>query len=218
MVLSWAFGDDSVRLSPFQEHPVNRLRSPRVPDPEGSACSLLAFSGVGLAVLSALVLLPRAASAQLHDPGYTIEQALSVPTAANLVAAKKAERIAWIELERGRRNVFTAAGPDWKPVRLTNNTEDDGVDMTSLDISDDGSRVLYQTGHGSNRDQQVGNQGHDALGGQRMIWAVTTAGGATPWRVMQLTDRSEQEAILPATVAVVPEAGGRGGRGGGGGR
>ena len=102
--------------------------------------------------------------------------------------------------------MFTAAGPDWRPVRLTNNTEDDGVDMSSLDISDDGSTVLYQTGHGNNRDQQVGNQGHDALGGQRVLWAVPTAGGVAPWRVMQLTDRTEQGAVLPATVAVAPAA------------
>ena len=160
---------------------MNHSRFPRVPRSEGAARSLRARSTVGMAALSALLLLPRAASAQLRDPGYTIEQALSVPTATNLVAAKKAERIAWIEMERGRRNVFTAAGPDWRPVRLTNNTEDDGVDMSGLAISDDGSMVIYETGHPSDRDQQVGNQGHDALGGQRVLWAVSTAGGGAPW-------------------------------------
>src|SRR5262245_27235718 len=87
--------------------------------------------------------------------------------------------------------------------------------MSGLDISDDGSMVIYQTGHPSDRDQQVGNQGHDALGGQRVLWAASTAGGGAPWRVMRLTDRTRQGAVLPAVVAVAPAAaGGRGGRGG----
>ena len=119
--------------------------------------------GVALSLATA-ALLPTPGSPQLRDPGFTIEQALSLPIPSGLVGARKADRVAWIEVERGMRNVYTAAAPDYRPVRLTSNDQDDGVDLTGLAISDDGSVVTYTMGHGSNRNGQVGNQGSDANG------------------------------------------------------
>ncbi len=78
-------------------------------------------------LLALAIALPSAAQkpasmAQFLSPGYP----------ASLVSAKKADRIAWIAYEAGKRNVYAAAAPDFRPVRLTRFTEDSGIDLTGL--------------------------------------------------------------------------------------
>ena len=56
----------------------------------------------------------------------TIEQFLSPASPLEVRAAKRSDRIAWVTYERGMRNVYTAAAPEFKPVRLTRFLDDDG--------------------------------------------------------------------------------------------
>ena len=107
-------------------------------------------------------------------PGYPFE----------LVAAKKADRIAWLVYERGMRNVYTAAPPAFAPVRLTRNLEDDGVDLTDLSISDDGTIVTFVRGHAPNRAGWVANPLSNPEGADRTIWAARTSGGPA-WRIAE---------------------------------
>src|SRR6185503_19474690 len=95
---------------------------------------------ISIAVVAVLVLAgstPRADVAvpakALHVP--TMAQFMSAAFPLELVAAKKADRIAWIANDKGLRNVFTAAAPDFRPVRVTAFLKDDGVDTTQLSIS-----------------------------------------------------------------------------------
>lgn len=111
-----------------------------------------------------------------------IDQYLSPGYPYELVAAKKVERIAWIAYERGRRNVFTAAAPAFTPVRLTRHLQDDGVDLTSLSIADNGAVVVFVRGHDPNREGWVANPTSNADGAERNVWAVRTSGGV-PWRI-----------------------------------
>src|SRR4051812_13978076 len=78
-------------------------------------------------VAAALLSAPAGLAAQTHDAGFTIEQALSPAFPFGLAAAAHADRVAWIEAERGMRNVYTAAAPDYKRVRLTATMEDDAL-------------------------------------------------------------------------------------------
>ncbi len=140
--------------------------------------------------LLALLLLGSAVplSAQVHDPGFTIDQVLSPAFPYSLVAARRADRIAWIEIERGVRNIYTAAAPDFTPVPLTHASTDDGVDIGPLQLSDDGSVLVYIRGHTPNLDGFVANPSSDPLGGRREIWAVGTDGARPPWRVVAAAD------------------------------
>lgn len=132
-------------------------------------------------LLIALTSLP-VASAQKKP---TVEQFISPPFCYELVSAKKTDRIAWIAYERGMRNVFTAAAPDFKPVRLTPYLEDDGNDLTTLRISDDGSTVIFIRGHSLNREGWVANPTSDPQGAERAVWAARTIGGK-PWKVIAI--------------------------------
>jgi len=92
-----------------------------------------------------------------------------------LVSARKADRIAWISYEEGKRNVFTAAGPAFRPVRVTSFLKDDGIDVTQVRVSDDGSTIAFVRGHGANSAGWVANPSGDPNGADRTIWAARTA-------------------------------------------
>ncbi|MCX6562949.1 MAG: prolyl oligopeptidase family serine peptidase [Candidatus Aminicenantes bacterium] len=134
------------------------------------------FAGLCLVILS-ITGLPAFA-----QKPFTIEQILSYPFSYELASAKKADRIAWFEFEQGRRNVFTAAAPDFKPVRLTDFMEDDGIDLTNLEISDDGAVIVFVRGHDPNRQGWVANPSQLPDGGEQAIWAVRPA-EAKPFRL-----------------------------------
>lgn len=122
----------------------------------------------------------RPAAAQ----GFSFEDILSPPFPSELVSARSVDRIAWISVERGRRNVYTAQAPAFTPVRLTDWTEDDGHDLSSIRISDDGGVVVFVRGHAPNRAGWVANPAHEPQGAERAIWAVRAAGGEA-WRVAE---------------------------------
>ncbi len=143
--------------------------------------TLLSRSGVLLALF--LLILPS----RVHPQDFSFEDMLSPPYPSEMVSAKEVDRIAWISVERGRRNVYTAVSPDFAPVRLTNWEEDDGHDLTSIRISDDGEVLVFVRGHTPNREGWVANPDSDPRGAERAIWAVASSGG-DPWRVVEGSD------------------------------
>ena len=141
---------------------------------------------VMLAVFTVAAGQPRAdvasAAKPLHVP--TMAQFMSAGYPLELVAAKKADRIAWIANDKGLRNVFTASAPGFRAVRVTSFMKDDGVDTTQLSISDDGSVVAFTRGHAINRDGWVANPEADPNGVERAIWAASTT-TSTAWRLAE---------------------------------
>ncbi|MEZ4416994.1 MAG: prolyl oligopeptidase family serine peptidase [Gemmatimonadota bacterium] len=136
-------------------------------------------------VASSLLLVPAlGAAGPIHAQGFSIDDILSPGYPVEIVSARAAERIAWIEFERGMRNVYTAAAPDFVPQRLTDYMADDGHDLTTLRISDDGSVVTFLRGHTPNREGWIANPASDPLGAERAIWAASTSGGRS-WRVVE---------------------------------
>jgi dipeptidyl aminopeptidase/acylaminoacyl peptidase len=147
--------------------------------------TILAAAALTLVVALRPGAAPAPAQAR-HVP--TMIQFMSAAFPMNLVAAKKAERIAWIANDKGLRNVFTAAAPDFKPVRVTSYLKDDGVDTTQLSISDDGATVVFTRGHDKNRDDWVASPEADPRGVERAIWAAKTAAPGLSWRLAEGSD------------------------------
>ena len=133
-------------------------------------------------VLCSAALLLSAARPATAQTKPTIDQFLSPGFPSDLVAARKADRIAWIAWERGLRNVYTAAIPGFSPVRVTRFLNDDGTVITNLSISDDGSTVVFLRGGAPNRAGWMANPTGNPDGAERAIWAQKTTGGAA-WRV-----------------------------------
>jgi dipeptidyl aminopeptidase/acylaminoacyl peptidase len=76
------------------------------------------------------------------------------PFITQLCTSVKGSRIAWALNEEGRRNVYVAQGPEYKPRKLTDYVDDDGQEITSLLISAEGKWVVFVRGgdHGANFD------------------------------------------------------------------
>jgi dipeptidyl-peptidase-4 len=124
------------------------------------------------------------ASRASAQTSYAIEDVLSPGFPYSLVSATGVDRIAWLEYERGMRNVYTTVPPGYEPVRLTSWLEDDGIDLQSLQISQDGEIVTFIRGHTPNRDGWIANPTSDPHGAERAVWAMSTRGG-NPWRVVE---------------------------------
>jgi dienelactone hydrolase len=117
--------------------------------------------------------------------GPTIDQFLGAASPLEVAAAARAERVAWVSYDKGRRNVYTAAAPAYTPVKLSNFPDDDGVDLTGVRISADGSTVVFIRGSARNRDGWNANPSANPDGGEQAIWAAHTAAPGVAWKVME---------------------------------
>ncbi len=139
----------------------------------------------------AVAILP-ADTAPPRQVASTFQQFLSPASPQEIAAARRVDRIAWVDYREGRRNAYTAAAPGFIPTRLTNFDKDDGVDLSGIRISDDGSTVVFLRGTAPNREGWSANPSADPNGFEHAVWAARTAGGAPPtgsgaWRVVDAT-------------------------------
>jgi dipeptidyl aminopeptidase/acylaminoacyl peptidase len=111
---------------------------------------------------------------------FTSQSIKSYPFPTELTSSAKGSKIAWAFNEEGKRNVYVAEGPVYTPRKLTNYNNDDGQEITSLSISDDGKWVVYVRGgdHGSNwGDDEPVNVSFSPTPPKVQIWTVPFAGG-----------------------------------------
>lgn len=132
-----------------------------------------------LSVSVIVCVLPLPALAQ----SYTIEQVLSTPYPSEPTSADEADRIAWVMNEEGVRNIWTAAAPDYTPVKLTDYSEDNGIPISSLKLSPDGSSLIYIKGGSRNRAGEHPNPTSDPGGGKQSIWMINTDKEGEPTRI-----------------------------------
>ncbi len=114
--------------------------------------STMPFCTMAQPVVSAVV---RPAASGDIASGFLSFKKYPFPT--ELTASATGTRIAWAMNEEGRRNVYVAEGPDFVPRKLTAFSMDDGQELTSLTISDDGQWVVFVRGgdHGANWDDDL---------------------------------------------------------------
>ena len=140
---------------------------------------------IAFVLLAALVLAESFEPRVAAQKSGTIEQYLRPAYPFELATARSAERLAWLAYDEGKRNVYTALAPAFRPVRVTSFLKDDGTDLTSIRISDDGSTVVFVRGHTENRDGWVANPASNPAGAERAIWAARTATPGVTWRVAE---------------------------------
>jgi dipeptidyl-peptidase-4 len=137
---------------------------------------------IRVALLLAAFAAPAFAQMQRSQP--TIKQWLAPGYPQFMVAAKKADAVAWQVYEEGKRNVYWASAPSFTAKRLTNFNEDDGIELTNVVISDDGQTVVFIRGLNPNGQGWVANATADPDGQERAIWAVKASGGPA-WRLSE---------------------------------
>jgi dipeptidyl aminopeptidase/acylaminoacyl peptidase len=129
----------------------------------------------GLIPMALLAMLaPRAAA-----NGFTLERVLSSPFPSELIATRQGEKVAWVFLAAGRRNIWLAEAPAFKARQLTRYDRDDGQEVSWLSFSPDGSWIAYVRGGPPNGDQEIPNPESDPAGARQEVWLVNTRTAAT---------------------------------------
>src|SRR5215813_71779 len=121
------------------------------------------------------------AAATPEVPAY--QRYLSPASPQEVVAARKVDRVAWVDYAEGKRNAYTAVAPTFTPVRLTSFLKDDGIMMSQVKVSDDGSTVIFLRGEAPNRDGWSPNPTADPNGPEHAFSAARTSGTGGAWRV-----------------------------------
>jgi len=111
--------------------------------------------------------------------GATIDQYLGAPFASEVHAAPGGGKVVWLLNERGARNLWVAAAPDYKGHRLTAYKEDDGQDLGMITWTADGRSIIYVRGGNLEQiGQAIPNPRSLAQMPDQSIWIIPFEGGA----------------------------------------
>jgi dipeptidyl aminopeptidase/acylaminoacyl peptidase len=107
----------------------------------------------------------------------SIDRYLKAPFASELSAAPTGERVAWILDERGARNIWVAAAPDYKGRRLTPYSEDDGQDLGEIAWSADGRFLVYSRGGDLDTNGDIPNPRNLPETPEQAVYVIPVDGG-----------------------------------------
>jgi dipeptidyl aminopeptidase/acylaminoacyl peptidase len=127
----------------------------------------------GAFLLASSAVLPLSAQA----PQVTLERLLGAPFPTELTASPSGGWVAWVQNDRGVRNVWVAGPPEYRGRQLTAYTRDDGQEIGSLGWTADATTLVYVRGGAPNRQGEVPNPASDPAGMERALWRVSRDGG-----------------------------------------
>jgi len=106
----------------------------------------------------------------------TLENLLSAPFPTELKSSPNGRMLAWVFNDKGSRNVYIAESPEFTPHKLTNNSGDNGVDITNLSFTPDSRSVIFTEGNSLNGDGEPANPAQLQKSTARAVWIVNTNG------------------------------------------
>jgi dipeptidyl aminopeptidase/acylaminoacyl peptidase len=109
---------------------------------------------------------------------FTLSQVMSAPFASAPIASPSGGKVAWLENERGKRNVFVASAPDWKAQKVTNFSKDDGQEIGELAWAHDGSYVVFVRGGDLENGGENPNPDLNPITPEQEIWFAMADGSA----------------------------------------
>jgi dipeptidyl aminopeptidase/acylaminoacyl peptidase len=110
-------------------------------------------------------------------PEVTLEGLMSAPFPSGLTASPEGGWVAWVQNDRGARNIWVAGPPEYRGRQLTSYTRDDGQEIAGLTWSPDGATLVYVRGGAPNRQGEVPNPASDPAGMERALWKIAREGG-----------------------------------------
>jgi dipeptidyl aminopeptidase/acylaminoacyl peptidase len=110
---------------------------------------------------------------------FTLEEIMSSPFPASLVASKRGDKIGWTFAAEGKRNIWVAEGPAFTARQLTRYREDDGGALTELVFSPGGNLIAYVRGEGRNQAGEYPNPTIDPAGTTQEVWVADIRSGRT---------------------------------------
>jgi len=116
-----------------------------------------------------------------QSQNFTLQQALSAPFASDLVASPQLGRLAWVENQQGRRNLWMAKSDGsgkYVSKQLTSYDQDDGQEMYQIAWTPDAERLIYVRGGDSEfLGRPDPNPALAPDGVAQNIWLIAATGG-----------------------------------------
>jgi dipeptidyl-peptidase-4 len=113
---------------------------------------------------------------------FTLENILSYSFPSSLVVSPKGDFVAWVFNRQGKRNIWVAQAPEYRPRQLTAYSLDDGQELGSLAFDAEGKIIVYVRGGSANRAGEYPNPTSNPEGAEQDVWAIKVEGGE-PWRL-----------------------------------
>jgi len=157
-------------------------------------------------VPAVLCVVAAASSVRAAGHDFTMAQALDYPFVSGLTAADRSDHIAWVRNLAGKRNVWLADGPAFKPRQITRYEDDDGQEITQLTFSPDGKHLVYVRGgdHDANWPAE-GNLAPDPASSPVQpvvaIWAASPTGAAP----VKIAEGDEPAISAKGTLAYIKD-------------
>lgn len=117
-----------------------------------------------------LIIASRLATAQTIDPY------LSAPFPTGLTASENGKSIAWVFNNKGSRNIFMAESPAFAAKQITNYTGDDGMEINSVNLNADGSKIVFVRGNTNNNRGEPANPAFLQTSTERIIYVMDNNG------------------------------------------
>jgi dipeptidyl aminopeptidase/acylaminoacyl peptidase len=133
---------------------------------------------ISLIILSALAVTSLAPAPSQAQQSFTLEQVMSAPFPENLVAAPAGGAVAWVFNDKGARNIWVAAPPDYRGRAITSYPDDDGQEIGELQWTPDAKSVVYVRGGGKNDRGEYPNPRSLTSGVTQDVWVARLAGAA----------------------------------------
>ena len=106
------------------------------------------------------------------NSSFTIRQVMSAPFATAPLAAPNGAKVAWLENDEGKRNIWVAEAPDWTGRKITSFDRDDGQEIDELAWAPDGSYLLFARGGDFENGGDNPNPDWSPTKPQQEIWSV----------------------------------------------
>jgi dipeptidyl aminopeptidase/acylaminoacyl peptidase len=129
-----------------------------------------------LVVVTAIT--PLLAEDGRSQQSFTLEQVMSAPYPEDLVAAPAGGAVAWVFNDRGARNIWIAAPPDYRGTPVTRYPDDDGQEIGDVRWTRDAKAIVFVRGGGKNERGEFPNPHSLPAGVEQAVWVVSASGGA----------------------------------------
>ncbi len=124
-----------------------------------------------------------AVSIRAEAQSFTLEEIMSSPFPADLVAAPDAGAFAWTQNDRGLRSVWVALAPDYRARTVFRDERDEGQELSQLRFGPGATRIVFVRGGAPNRAGEIPNPVSDPDGAAQSIWIAHTDGSGTPRKI-----------------------------------
>ncbi|MFO7866538.1 MAG: prolyl oligopeptidase family serine peptidase [Candidatus Aminicenantes bacterium] len=127
---------------------------------------------IGAGVLLALNLLVFPQIRFNPSNPFSLNDIMSYAFPSSLVVSPEGDRAAWFFNQEGIRNIWTADGPHYSPVKITGFEEDDGRELGGLGFNHEGEILVFVRGGSANRAGEYPNPNSDPDGAEQAVWMI----------------------------------------------